>query len=123
MFKKNNSRGHIAFTTHEDNVLTPEGMLKLLELHRAVNSVNVDGKVYNDFCFKIPITDLFGKTKKRRRRQVTDFFDERDLDLVHDHDLATNQQQVQAGLHLNDRHGPATEFECFSKTTEFTYQG
>ena len=45
----------------------------------------------------------------------------RDHDLVHD--LAPNQQQVQAQLHLNDRHGPATEFECFSKTTEFTYQG
>ena len=44
-------------------------------------------------------------------------------DLVHDHDFAPNQQQVQAELHLNDRHGPATEFECFSKTTEFTYQG
>ena len=78
---KEGTRGHIAFTTHDENVLTPEGMLKLLELHRAVNSVNVDGKVYNDFCFKIPITDLFGKTKKRRRRQVTDFFDERDLEL------------------------------------------
>ena len=72
MFKKNHSRGHIAFTTHEDNVLTPEGMLKLLELHRAVNSVNVDGMTYSDFCFKIPITDLFGggdKKKSRKRRQ------------------------------------------------------
>ena len=44
-------------------------------------------------------------------------------DLVHDNDFAPNQQQVQAELHLNERHGPATEFECFSKTTEFTYQG
>ena len=81
---KEGTRGHIAFTTHDENVLTPEGMLKLLELHRAVNSVNVDGKVYSDFCFKIPITDLFGggdKKKRRRRRQVTDFFDERDLEL------------------------------------------
>lgn len=79
---KEGTRGHIAFTTHEENVLTPEGMLKLLELHRAVNKVEVEGKVYSDFCFKIPITDLFGKNgKKRRRRQVTDFFDERDLEL------------------------------------------
>ena len=59
-------RGHIAFTTHDENVLTPEGMLKLLELHRTVNSVKVDGKVYNDFCFKIPITDLFGGGDKKR---------------------------------------------------------
>ena len=47
-------------------------MLKLLELHRAVNSVNVDGMTYSDFCFKIPITDLFGggdKKKSRKRRQ------------------------------------------------------
>ena len=45
---------------HEDNVLTPEGMAKLLALHKRMGNVEYNGSRYRDLCLDIPITDILG---------------------------------------------------------------
>jgi Niemann-Pick C1 protein len=62
-------RIHASLLTHQDNVLTPEAMIKLYEIHRAVNDLEVEGKRYKDFCFMVPITDITLASSKRRRRR------------------------------------------------------
>ena len=35
-----------------ESILTPEAMLKLLDLHRRVRALTVDGKRFQDICSK-----------------------------------------------------------------------
>lgn len=40
----------VLLQNHRENVLTPEAMLKLLDIHLAVRAVTVDGKRFEDIC-------------------------------------------------------------------------
>ena len=65
---------------HEENVLTPEGMIKLLDLHERLGNIEYNGSRYRDLCLEIPITDILmsdqrkrpldGKRRKRRQAGV-----------------------------------------------------
>ena len=65
---------------HEENVLTPEGMIKLLDLHERLGNVEYNGSRYSDLCLEIPVTDIFQPDqrkrpldgKRRKRRQAAD---------------------------------------------------
>ena len=70
---------------HEENVLTPEGMLRLLDLHERLGNVEFNGSRYRDLCLEIPITDILNgdqrkrpldgakrRRRRRRRRQATE---------------------------------------------------
>ena len=63
------SRGTITLFNHEENVLTREGLLLLLDLHEKVRDVHYEGKNYTHACMKIPITNIGLSDKRRRRRR------------------------------------------------------
>ena len=64
------TRGTITLLGHEDNVLTREALLLLLDLHRRVEAVQYEGKSYADACMKVPVTNIgLASTSKRRRRK------------------------------------------------------
>jgi hypothetical protein len=42
----------------------------MYELYQSVANIEVDGKRYDDICFRLPISDIF-HTRRRRRRQAT----------------------------------------------------
>ena len=65
-------RGTITLFTHEENVLTRQGLLLLLDLHTKVWNVTFEGKDYSHACMKIPITNIrmANKRRRRKRRQV-----------------------------------------------------
>ena len=68
------TRGTITLLTHEENVLTREGLLLLFDLHQKVQGVTFEGKDYDHACMKIPVTNirLADKKRRRKRRQVTE---------------------------------------------------
>ena len=65
------TRATITFFTHEENVLTTEGLLFLLDLHKRVREVEFDGKDYSYACKKIPITNVTLAGRRRKREVVT----------------------------------------------------
>ena len=52
---------------HEENVMTPEGMLRLLDLHERIGNVEFNGSRYSDLCLEIPITDILMSDQGRER--------------------------------------------------------
>ena len=84
-WKKDNfiedTRGTITLFTHEENVLTVEGLLLLLDLHKTVQNVTFQEKNYHNVCMKIPITNILLADKtgtiekestRRKRRFVVE---------------------------------------------------
>ena len=65
------TRGTITLLSHEDNVLTPDGLLRLLDLHQTIWAVQYEGKNFSQACMKVPMAPR-GLTKKRRRRRSAD---------------------------------------------------
>ena len=63
-------RGTITLFNHEENVLTTEALLLLLDLHKKVQSVQFNGGNFSNACFKIPITDILLANKKRKKRKA-----------------------------------------------------
>ena len=61
------TRATITILTHEENVLTPEAMLLLLDLHDKVMEATFEGGDYTRACMKIPITNIL---LERRRRSA-----------------------------------------------------
>jgi len=53
-----------------ENVLTPDSLKYMYQVHKAITSVEVDGKTFSDICAKVPIADIF-QTKRRKKREVT----------------------------------------------------
>ncbi|XP_035705979.1 NPC intracellular cholesterol transporter 1 isoform X2 [Folsomia candida] len=56
-----------------DNVLTPEVMKVLIDLHEKVKAVSTrDGKTWSDVCFRVPVTkiDLGEESLRRKRREA-----------------------------------------------------
>jgi myo-inositol-hexaphosphate 3-phosphohydrolase len=49
-----NERYHSALYVAEDgdNILTPEAMIQMLELHKKVVGIQVDNSTWNDLCYK-----------------------------------------------------------------------
>jgi len=66
-FKKN-ERPQILIVK-SDNVLTPENINKMFNIFTKIQSINSNGKTFNDLCARIPIADIF-QTKKRKKRQA-----------------------------------------------------
>lgn len=69
-------RGHFVVMVHEENVLTPDGLMRLLELHERLGNVEFNGSRYKDVCLEIPITDILMSDNRKRplmrkRRQAT----------------------------------------------------
>ena len=61
-------RGTITLFGHEDNVLTPEAMLLLLDLHERVRAVEFEGRNYSDVCVKVPISNVLRSKSQRKKR-------------------------------------------------------
>ena len=61
-------RGTITLFGHEENVLTPEAMLLLLDLHENVRAVEFEGRNYNDACMKVPISNILPEKSRRKKR-------------------------------------------------------
>ena len=59
-------RGHFVVMVHEENVMTPEGMLRLLDLHERIGNVEFNGSRYSDLCLEIPITDILMSDQGRK---------------------------------------------------------
>ena len=63
-------RGTITLFNHEENVLTKEALLLLLDLHQKVQSVQFDGGNFNKACLKIPITNILLANKRKKRHAI-----------------------------------------------------
>jgi hypothetical protein len=49
-----------------------DNLLQMYEIHQAVANIEVEGKRFQDICFRIPISDIFhSRRRRRRRRQAT----------------------------------------------------
>ena len=64
-----NLRHHWALFVAEENILTPDSLLHMLELHNQVLAIKADNKTWTDLCYRIPIADIF-LTKRRKKRQI-----------------------------------------------------
>ena len=64
-----NTRHNIALFVAEKNILTPDSLLHMLELHNKVLEIKADNKTWTDICYRIPIADIF-LTKRRKKRQI-----------------------------------------------------
>ena len=64
------TRGTITLLSHEENVLTREALLLLLDLHNRVEAVEYEGKGYDHACMKVPVTNIGLAERRRRKRQV-----------------------------------------------------
>lgn len=64
-----NLRHHSALFVAEENILTPDSLLHMLELHNKVLAIKADNKTWTDLCYRIPIADIF-LTKRRKKRQI-----------------------------------------------------
>jgi hypothetical protein len=71
-FKKN-ERAQI-LVVKNDNVLTPESINLMFDLHKKIESIISNGKSFTDICARVPIADIF-QTKKRKKRQVPDEYE------------------------------------------------
>jgi len=52
-----------------DNILTPESLQKMFQLHQSISSISVQNKTFQDICTRVPIADIF-QTKRRRKREA-----------------------------------------------------
>ena len=50
--------------------MTPEGMLRLLDLHERIGNVEFNGSTYSDLCLEIPITDILMSDQGRERNSI-----------------------------------------------------
>merc|ERR1719206_1312489 len=66
-FKKNERDQIVLFKSN--NVLTPKALHEMLNIHKHVQNITVDGKTFDNICATVPIADIF-QTKKRRKRQT-----------------------------------------------------
>jgi len=66
-FKKNERDEIVIFKS--ENVLTPEALLKMLELYKKIDSITVGGKSFSDICTRVSIADIFQTKRKRRRKR------------------------------------------------------
>ena len=71
------TRGTITLLSHEDDVLTSDGLLRLLDLHQRIGAVQYEGKNFSQACMRVPITNMGlternGRRRKRRRRMADD---------------------------------------------------
>ena len=68
-------RGTITLFHHKDNVLTPEALLLLLDLHQEVQAIKYEGKDYSHACLKVPITNIgLADKRTRKRRHASDTY-------------------------------------------------
>ena len=105
-----NRRYHSAlFVSPDENVLTPQYLLQMLELRDKVSSIKVFNKTFEDLCYRVPIGDIFLAKKKRRKRQsqiskeededsvyIQDYFDEKHISVVNTSISVNTQNQQQA---------------------------
>ena len=66
-----NTRGTITLLSHDVNVLTSEGLLRLLDLHRTIWAVQYEGKNFSQACMRVPMAPR-GLTNGRRKRMADD---------------------------------------------------
>ena len=64
-----NLRHHSALFVAEKNILTPDSLLHMLELHNQALAIKANNKTWTDLCYRIPIADIF-LTKRRKKRQI-----------------------------------------------------
>ena len=64
-----NLRHHYALFVAENNILTPDSLLHMLELHNKVLEIKAGNKTWTDICYRIPIADIFLR-KRRKKRQI-----------------------------------------------------
>ena len=80
-----NMRATITLFTHEENVLTSEALLLLLDLHEKVRGVTFEGKDFSHACMRIPITNI-GLADRRKKRHS--------LDKRQDETIASNETKI-----------------------------
>lgn len=73
-FSKNTRYENIMFKG--ENVLTPATLQEMFRVHEAMMTYQTNGQTFADFCFKIPIEEIFYKGKnprgvKRKAKDVT----------------------------------------------------
>ncbi len=73
-FPRNNRHHSALFVANSEpaaaNILTPDSLLEMLELHKQVVRIRAHGKSWEDLCYRIPIADIFLTKRKRRQTQV-----------------------------------------------------
>ena len=68
-FKKNTREEFLLFKA--DNILTPKSLQHMLRVHKAISSIEKDGKIFEDMCAKVPVaSDVIDDQLKRRRRRA-----------------------------------------------------
>ena len=66
------TRWHSAlFVASDDNILSSQYLLQMLELHEKIEKIQSHNKTWKDFCYRIPIADIF--LKKRKKRESDDY--------------------------------------------------
>ena len=76
-----------------DNVLTPEGLRLMLDIHKEVSQLATpDGKRYADLCMKVPTANLPDRRKKRDATMPSNL-SEGGLDLDHDYNYDYNSYE------------------------------
>jgi hypothetical protein len=60
------TRWHSAlFVASDDNILSSQYLLQMLELHEKIEKIQSHNQTWKDFCYRVPIADIFLKRKKR----------------------------------------------------------
>ena len=60
------TRWHSAlFVASDDNILSSQYLLQMLELHEKIEKIQSHNKTWKDFCYRVPIGNIFLTRKKR----------------------------------------------------------
>eukprot|EP00090_Calanus_glacialis_P027719 TRINITY_DN4393_c0_g1_i1.p1 TRINITY_DN4393_c0_g1~~TRINITY_DN4393_c0_g1_i1.p1 ORF type:complete len:1001 (-),score=160.99 TRINITY_DN4393_c0_g1_i1:89-3091(-) len=68
LFFKKKERDQIVLFKSE-NVLTPKALNEMFDIYKRIQTIEVDGKTFDNICATVPIADIF-QTKKRKKRQT-----------------------------------------------------
>eukprot|EP00088_Acartia_fossae_P041082 TRINITY_DN4294_c0_g1_i7.p1 TRINITY_DN4294_c0_g1~~TRINITY_DN4294_c0_g1_i7.p1 ORF type:complete len:1080 (-),score=273.26 TRINITY_DN4294_c0_g1_i7:86-3325(-) len=56
----------------KDNVLTPEAIQQMWEIHKKISEIKIHGFTFNDICSKIPVGDIFHTDSPSPRYECTE---------------------------------------------------
>eukprot|EP00088_Acartia_fossae_P046862 TRINITY_DN5073_c0_g1_i2.p1 TRINITY_DN5073_c0_g1~~TRINITY_DN5073_c0_g1_i2.p1 ORF type:complete len:1105 (-),score=246.34 TRINITY_DN5073_c0_g1_i2:820-4134(-) len=62
-------RDELLLFESSDNILTPEAIQKMYQVYKRISEIEVNGKTFDNMCFKVPVGNIFHTERRRRRRR------------------------------------------------------
>ena len=86
------TRNQLGLFVASDNVLSPESLLEMLELHNEAMEITSgeNNQTWQDICYRIPVSDIFLSKRKRKKRQVSAIRVNTTFEVIHNQSIDRN---------------------------------